>query len=126
MDTTNLNTGDQQPIYPPGYIQPHGILLVLTDNLLILQVSNNTTQWLGTLPANLLNQPLTMLFDDTQLILLRETLSLDDDLNLVNPLNLSLQVNNQTIYFDGIIHRQIPTNLQGLQDLEGLPPLILG
>jgi PAS domain S-box-containing protein len=49
---------DREPIHVPGCIQPHGVLLVLRpSDLVIVQVTQNSAQWLGSTPKDLLGQP---------------------------------------------------------------------
>lgn len=50
---------EQEPIHAPGKIQPHGVLLVLTEpGPRIRQVSANAEAFLGIRPVELLNRPL--------------------------------------------------------------------
>lgn len=103
VDLTNC---DKEPIHIPGSIQPHGVLVVLKEpELTILQASNNTYNIFGINTEELLNQPLRILFDDEQINLLRDA-SNHEDLQLINPIELSKQLGNNILYFDGIIHRQ--------------------
>ncbi|HEX8529353.1 MAG TPA: hypothetical protein VF646_05000, partial [Cytophagales bacterium] len=64
VDITNC---DREPIHIPGAIQPHGVLLALTEpDLKIVQTSANTGEMFGVLPQNLLGQPLTVLMGPEQ------------------------------------------------------------
>ena len=66
---------EQQQIHIPGSIQPHGVLLTLDEpELRILQVSNNTPEYLGVEVEELLGTSLSSLLDATQLQLFRQHL----------------------------------------------------
>ncbi len=50
---------DRMPIHNPGLVQPHGAILVLRrDDLVVVQVSANTGRWLGSEPESLLGRPI--------------------------------------------------------------------
>ncbi len=101
LDLTNC---DREPIHIPNAIQPHGVLLVLSEpELTILQVSNNTAQWLGHSSEELIDQSLEIILDIQQLDLIQG--SLMQNFESINPLRLDLKVNGETARFDGIIHR---------------------
>ena len=54
---TTLETCEQEPVQTPGCIQGHGVLLVLRpSDLTILQASENSHDWLGFLPPDLLGK----------------------------------------------------------------------
>jgi len=54
---TTLEKCDHEPVQTPGCIQSYGVLLVLRQNdLTILQVSENSLEWLGSAPAELLGK----------------------------------------------------------------------
>lgn len=102
IDLTNY---DKQLLHLPGSIQPHGILFVLKEpQLHILQVSNNTFDFLGIHPQELLNKELQDLIDPNQVNLIKQ--SLLHNFENINPLRIS--IDNQLkgkLTFDGIIHR---------------------
>jgi two-component system, chemotaxis family, sensor kinase Cph1 len=103
-ETVDLTNCDREPIHIPGRIQPHGILLVLSEpDLTIVQISSNCDRWLGDSAENFLNQPLSRLLNPDQLSAISSCLS--KDFESINPLKLDLQNQQQTIVFDGIIHR---------------------
>jgi light-regulated signal transduction histidine kinase (bacteriophytochrome) len=63
LQTITANTTpdncDREPVHLPGFVQPHGVLLVLRpDDLVIVQVTENSAPWLGIAPADLLGQPI--------------------------------------------------------------------
>jgi chemotaxis family two-component system sensor kinase Cph1 len=118
LSTLDLAQCDREPIHIPGSIQPHGVLLVLSEpGLTILQASANTASLLGTEARALLGRPVEALFDDASLLQLREALRSErpeDD----NP--LALAVGGRT--FDGIVHRYLGATLL---ELEPTPPRAL-
>ena len=62
---TTLETCDEEPVQTPGCIQAHGALLVLRRiDLTILQVSENSQDWLGRQPDELLRQNGAVLLGD--------------------------------------------------------------
>lgn len=54
-----LTNCDREPVHVPGCIQPFGVLLALRpSDRTVLQVSDNTVEWLGRPPESLLGQTL--------------------------------------------------------------------
>jgi len=101
----NWAIAQQESVHFPTTTQPHGALLVLTEpDLTILQVSENVESFLGYAPEALLNQPLSVLLDPTQLELVQNYLG---NLNFQknNPLNLKVK-SIQDISLSALIHRQ--------------------
>ncbi len=106
LQQINFNNCDDEPIHIPGSIQPHGVLLVLNESdLSILQVSQNTLNIFGIPPEELINKNLDILLDKTQINDLKRAL-VYEDLQKINPINLSISLANKTNIFDGIIHRR--------------------
>src|SRR4051812_203496 len=54
VDLTNC---DREPIHVPGAVQPHGVLLVLTEAMAVTQCSANAGRLLGVEAAELLGRP---------------------------------------------------------------------
>lgn len=101
VDLTNC---DREPIHIPNLIQPHGSLLALKEpDLEIVQLSNNTFEFLKQHPQQLLNKRLKDLLDSEQIDDLNRCLF--EDFEGVNPLKLSIKVLDESVIFDGIIHR---------------------
>ena len=70
VDLTNC---DKEPIHIPGLVQPHGVLLVMSEpTLTIQQVSANTETHLGLAPDRLLGQPLQQLLAPADLAYLHQ------------------------------------------------------
>ncbi len=104
--TYDLTNCDREPIHIPGFIQPHGVLLVLqAHDLKILQVSNNIEKVFGLSSDALLNQPLEKLLGVYQIDSLKRALINHADLQTINPLKLSIQSTNKSNSFNGLLHR---------------------
>ena len=102
----NLTNCDREAIQIPRSLQPHGILFALAEpELTIVQVSNNTFEYLGLQPSELLNQKLSFLIDESQIQAIR--MCLTEDFESVNPLKVSIKRGNKTLLFDGIVHRSV-------------------
>ncbi|BAZ37927.1 multi-sensor signal transduction histidine kinase [Calothrix sp. NIES-4101] len=92
-------------IHIPGSIQPHGVLLALSESLVILQVSDNVEHFLGKKPQVILNQHLDILFDAEQITAIPEIATTP---NISTSLKLKLTqltAESPVEYFDTIIHR---------------------
>jgi len=101
----NWAIAQQEAVNFPSAIQPHGVLLVLKEpELTILQVSQNVKSFLGYAPDRLLNQPLSVLLDPSQLQIVEYHLA---SASLQSNSPLKLRVNSlEKIEFTGTIHRQ--------------------
>jgi two-component system, chemotaxis family, sensor kinase Cph1 len=92
-----------QLIHAPGSIQAHGVLIALGEpGFKILQVSNNTQQYLGKNPQDLLNQPLSKLIDTGQIDAIRRCLV--EGGGIVNSLKLVIPTVDGEKFFDAIVH----------------------
>ena len=102
-ETVNLTNCDREPIHIPGAIQPHGILLVVSrSEWKITQISDNTQEFLGIEPEQLLGQPLNSLLPPEKIDAIAACLA--GDFEQINPLKLSLETQNGEKKFNGIIH----------------------
>ena len=102
-ETVNLTNCDREPIHIPGVIQPHGILLVVSrSEWKITQISDNTQEFLGVEPEQLLGQPLKSLLPPDKIDEIAACL--EGDFEQINPLKLSLETQNGTKKFNGIVH----------------------
>ncbi|MCT7974268.1 ATP-binding protein [Laspinema olomoucense] len=106
-ETLSWANYEREPIQSPGLIQPHGVLFVMSQELNILQVSNNTAKFFGRPPETFLDQPLEMLLDATQINVIKESINYHN-LGSVNPINITIHTDWKTLYFDGIIHHSHP------------------
>jgi len=72
---TTLEKCEDEPVQTPGCIQAHGALLVLRrSDLTILQASENSRDWLGLSPENLLGQPVSIAIGASSAQLVRSAL----------------------------------------------------
>lgn len=102
FDLTNC---EREPIHIPGRIQAHGVLLVVKEpELTVLQVSENSDKVIGIASHRLLQHHLATFFSASQLAPLN-MLSSNQDMHLLNPLQIQLQVRGRACDFDGIVHR---------------------
>jgi len=66
-DIVNLTNCEQEPIHIPGSIQPHGFLLGLKqDSLVIDYCSANTAEYISLFHSQLLGQPFNAVFGEEQ------------------------------------------------------------
>lgn len=87
-----LEDCSEESVYAPGYIQPHGMMLILQESdLEIVQVSENVEQFLGIAAKNLLGQPLQQIVSRTQVKRIQAFLQ-QDQLELCNPFELKIQL----------------------------------
>jgi light-regulated signal transduction histidine kinase (bacteriophytochrome) len=90
-----------EPIRFPGAIQPHGLLLTLSEpELTIIQVSANVEPLLDRAPQSLIGQPLQSLIGDAEAAQVREAL-LQPSLSDLQPLRFRLK----GTAFEGLLHR---------------------
>jgi Bacteriophytochrome (light-regulated signal transduction histidine kinase) len=75
-DPIDLTNCDREPIHIPGSIQPHGVLLVMTEpELVVIQVSENVVDHIGMRTEDVLTRPLSALFDRSSVEAVRTALS---------------------------------------------------
>lgn len=103
----DLNTCAREPIHIPGSIQPHGVLLAVTEpELSVVQVSANSEAALGSTPEQLIGRSLHELFDELSLARIQNACKHDDArLEDHSPLRVA-QVQQGALHaFDAILHR---------------------
>jgi chemotaxis family two-component system sensor kinase Cph1 len=108
FETVNLTNCDREPIHIPESIQPHGVLMVLTEpDLRIAQVSANTFDVLGIAPEDLLDRPLVDLIDSDYIQTILACL--DRSFEHINPLPLTFYLPEDltSLNLNGIVHRAI-------------------
>lgn len=110
----DLSACDIEPIHIPGAIQPHGVLVAMTEpDLVVFQVSANVHELLGTTADRALGRPLADLLGAeggeavAQALLRREPAT-------ANPLRLQVAGGS----FDGLVHR---TDVATILELEPAP-----
>ena len=111
-EAVTLTNCDREPIHVPSSIQPHGVLLVLSEpDIKIMQVSENTFDLLGLTPAELLDRRLDEFISSEHI----EAISscLDRSFEHINPIPLSFYTPEDfsTLSFNGIVHRAITGEL---------------
>lgn len=91
---SQLEDCTEESVFAPGFIQPHGILLVLQEpHLTIVQASENVEDFFGLAVTALLGKSLHLLFSLTQVKRI-EAFLLQDNLERCNPFELEAQVNS--------------------------------
>lgn len=125
-DQVLYKTCDREQIHLLGHIQPHGILIGIDEaKLTILQISDNTDQFLGLPTSSLINQPLSTIFPQSQIDILLSFLS-HEDLEVFNPIKMTIQVKRKKILFQGIIHRSDGLLILELEPISQEQPPTLG
>ena len=118
FEAVNLTNCDREPIHIPSLIQPHGILMILTEpDLRIAQVSANCLDILGIAPDDLCDRPLAD-FTGEELITSIHA-CLDCDFENPDP----LCVDFCAFSFNGLVHRgptgEIVLELEPWESLRG-------
>lgn len=100
-DLIDLTNCDREPIHIPGSIQPHGVLLVMTEpELVVIQVSENVIDHIGMRIEDVLTRPLSALFDRSSVEAVRTALS-GGPSEWAN----AIRILASGTLFDGIVHR---------------------
>ncbi|MCJ8280213.1 MAG: ATP-binding protein [Rivularia sp. ALOHA_DT_140] len=100
----NLTNCDREQIHIPDSIQSHGVIFVLKPvDFTVLQVSKNIQSLLGYSPEDVLNQPLLNLLSESDINSIERCLA--EDFDHVNPLKISLTIQDNIQYFDAIVHQ---------------------
>ncbi len=96
---------DCEQIHLLGHIQPHGILIGINESeLKIVQISENTNQFFNLSASSFIDQPLSVLFPQSQIDILRSFFD-HRDLEIFNPIKITVQIQEKDYSFQGIIHR---------------------
>lgn len=103
-DTGTFENKESELIYAPGSIQLYGILFVLQEPLLkIIQVSDNTFEYLGFHPREMLGKSLEDFFSSEQVADIKKTLSEEGE--FFKFLNLYIESKHGKCFFEGKLHR---------------------
>ncbi len=107
LEPVNLTNCDREPIHIPRSIQPHGVLMVLTEaDLKIVQVSANSLEIFGLAPDELIDRPLADFIDSDRITDIANCL--ERNFEHINPLSISIdRVGSPPLNFNGIVHRAI-------------------
>jgi len=105
QQTIDLTNCDTEPIHIPGSIQPHGVLLVIKESdMIVVQVSANTSEHFGIEPEALLGQGIDLLLGEKEMHLLQsEVLPLD--LEAAPQYLAAIPLGSNGRVFERIIHR---------------------
>ncbi|GBE95120.1 sensor histidine kinase [Nostoc cycadae] len=112
LPSINVTSLKEAPIHTSRQIQPHGVLLVLSEpELEILQISNNTWTVFGIEPEQMLQKKLEDLLDSFQLERIKAGLA-EDNLEFINPTKLWFRKKgDEYVVFDAVFHRNSEGNL---------------
>ncbi|KAB8334176.1 GAF domain-containing protein [Scytonema tolypothrichoides VB-61278] len=116
--TQVTNLIHHEPIHLPNSIQPHGVLLVLSPQLEILLLSNNTQDFLGKDPRDLLNQPLSTLLKAEQVKAIEQFWQHSG--SSVYSFKLCIQTSKGEQYFDAVAHRTESTVILELEPTDSI------
>ncbi|WP_271251823.1 ATP-binding protein [Pseudanabaena sp. Chao 1811] len=117
---------DREQIHLLGHIQSHGVLLsILEADLRIMQVSENAIHFFGKNAISLINQPLNAIFSQSQINTLL-SFTTHQNLEVFNPIKLSVQINRKKCWFQGIMHRADGLLILELEPLSEDPTPNLG
>jgi chemotaxis family two-component system sensor kinase Cph1 len=106
IELNRLDDCSKEPIHIPNAIQPHGYLLVLSEQTLqIERISENLTDLLGLDSSEIIGRPLAAFLSEQSQSVFLEALRLSD-LRQANPIPLEVQHIGKTLGdFNGILHR---------------------
>ncbi|NMG19383.1 ATP-binding protein [Brasilonema bromeliae] len=116
--TQATNLIHHEPIHLPNSIQPHGVLLAVSPQLEILLTSNNTQDFLGKEPRDLLNQPLSTLLNAEQVKAIEQFWQGSG--SSVYSFKLSIETSKGEQYFDAIAHRTESTVILELEPTDSI------
>ncbi|MEA5477299.1 ATP-binding protein [Pseudanabaena galeata UHCC 0370] len=123
-EAVNLTNCDREPIHIPSLIQPHGLLMILTEpDLRIAQVSANALEILGIAIDDLLDRTLGEFAGDELIKSIQACL--DHNFEYPNPLRVEFADlgDRLPLVFNGIVHRaptgEIVLELEPWESLAG-------
>jgi two-component system, chemotaxis family, sensor kinase Cph1 len=106
MSNTITQEQNYNYIHIPGAIQPHGVLIAFSSSLEILQISDNIEIFLNQKPKDLLNKPLSRLFNALEIQALQKILtSIEHSSSKQVFLKLKLNILKQQKYFNATVHK---------------------
>ncbi len=101
----------KEPIARLGSIQPHGFLIVFSESMNIIGVSQNLTEQTKYKFEELVNRSISNLLGERQTEFLKQKMKnvdLEDETayyKTISPLRFFLEIDNQKAPFDGIVHK---------------------
>ncbi|RPH91004.1 MAG: cyanobacterial phytochrome A, partial [Chroococcales cyanobacterium metabat2.561] len=105
-ETINPTSIEREPIHLYNRIQPHGVLLVLSEpELKVSQTSSNSRSLLGISPGEIIGKTLEEIFDPFQIDPLKSAIE-NNDFDAINPSKIWARVKGDDFaVFDAIFHR---------------------
>ena len=101
LKAVDLTNCDREPIHIPGSIQPHGLLLVMeAEDLVVRQVSQNAQALTGIAATDWLDRPLSQFFTDQSLRVIRTCL--ERNFEVVNPVKVYLNPGDDDAPTEGV------------------------
>jgi light-regulated signal transduction histidine kinase (bacteriophytochrome) len=102
----DLDTCEREPIHVPGAVQPHGVLLALSEpDLVVRQVSSNSASVVGLEPADLLGRRLPDVLAGALASAVQEASSDASDPTEHFPLSTDIEVRGEVHQVDALLHR---------------------
>ncbi len=115
----DLSNCDRELIHLAGSIQPHGVLLVVSEpKFLIVQASTNAESVLGKSAQSLLDQPLEIL--GSEMATRVRQLAAAQSLTELTPFRCRLSRSERAVHMEGALHRVAPGLL--VVEMESLDP----
>jgi light-regulated signal transduction histidine kinase (bacteriophytochrome)/CheY-like chemotaxis protein len=105
-NSLDYSQDDQEEIHLSRYIQSHGLLLAVNiTDFTILQVSDNTQEFLGITPQFLLRQNLKYLLSSPKIKIIKNFLKNNSENTFVHTFNITNLQSRKTTKFIGFIHQ---------------------
>ncbi|WP_375561924.1 ATP-binding protein [Bernardetia sp. OM2101] len=108
---TAIENCAKEPIARLGFIQPHGFLILFSEQMKVLGVSQNLTEQIKYNFDEIINTSISKLLGNRQTKFLKnkiKNVDLEDEASYykaISPLHFFLKVNNEKMSFDGVIHK---------------------
>ncbi|TFV64492.1 GAF domain-containing protein [Geodermatophilus sp. DF01-2] len=117
----DLGNCEREPIHVPGSIQPHGVLLAVTEpDLVVVQVSENLADLVGVAADDALGRQLPEVLGVVAAEAVARSASAFGDLRERNPVEMTLDVEGSPVPVDALLHRVAVGPAE-----EGSPPTAL-
>ncbi|MDF1656244.1 MAG: ATP-binding protein [Verrucomicrobiales bacterium] len=103
---THLSSCEEEEIARPDFVQPHGLLLVMSpDDLTIRRVSSNAEQFLDKAPEEVIGRRLSEFLEKENFEALTKLLNTDAPM-YSNPLTIAVSREGLVEYYDGLAHQR--------------------
>lgn len=107
----------QEPIYLPAGIQPHGVLIIIGDDLIVEQVSANIDVMLACSAASVCGAHVSAILGAAAAHIVQAAIR-EGDLVGFNPIGLRLDARGLSRDFECVLHRSVRRILIELQPIE--------